>query len=199
MSLSQEYSTYTQRLSTAIDEAFEGYEVGDLYAEEKLYNALHAQAHNVAIHHLDWDQVPAVERDIVHRAMMKLKGFRGQSRISTWFYRLALNEANRALEAHIIHRKRFVPLITTDEEGEESDPQIEPKPDNHDASIELTKLRRRLRPNQAVVMALMQEGYSLREIALKMGVPVGTIRGRYRLLKEKFRKLDCGSMARRQE
>jgi RNA polymerase sigma factor (sigma-70 family) len=196
MSLSQEYSTYTQRLSTAIDEAFEGYEVGDLCAEEKLYNALHAQAHNVAIHHLDWNQVPAVERDIVHRAMMNLGSFRGKCRPSTWFYRLAVNEANRALRDHIIDRARLVPITTKDEEGEEQERQIEAKPTNYDASIDLEQLRRRLPPNQAELICLMQQGNSLEEIAQKTGKPVGTVRSRYRLMKKKFRKLRHDWIAR---
>lgn len=199
MQASKEVPTYTQRLSSAIDKAFEEYKAGDVDAAAKLYKALQEQAHNVAIHHLDWKQVAVLECDIVHRAMMALKDFRGQSRVSTWFYRLAVNEANRALRDQVNDREHLVPLTTSDDEGEEQERQIEAKRIDHDAIIDLKRLRRRLPPNQAVVVALEQQGFSLSEIAQKMGVPLGTIRGRYRLLKKRVQKTAPGSIARSQK
>ena len=110
MPASKDDLNYTQRLSSAIDEAFGSYKAGEPEAKTKLYKAFQAQAHNVAIHRLDWNQVAVVERDIVHRAMMALNDFRGQSRVSTWFYRLAVNEVNRALKNHVVDPARLVPL-----------------------------------------------------------------------------------------
>jgi RNA polymerase sigma factor (sigma-70 family) len=189
MPLSEEDLNYTQRLSREIDAAYEARKAGDQNGDERLYKALQAQAHNIAIHHLDWSQVVTVERDIVHRAMMALKGFREDSKVSTWFYRLAVNEANRALRDRKIDRDRFVPLIVTDQSGEEREREIEAKPASDDARIQFEKLRSQLPPKQADLMSLLQEGYTLEESAKKMKVPLGTVRSRYRLAKARLGKL----------
>lgn len=119
---------------------------------------------------------------------MALVGFRGQSKLSTWFYRLAVNEVNRALKDRIVHRERFEPLVTREPDGEERELAIEAKPDNHNARIDLEQLCRRLSPDQAELISLKQHGYSLEEIGQKTNEPLGTIRSRYRLAKNKLRK-----------
>jgi RNA polymerase sigma-70 factor (ECF subfamily) len=188
MPLPNEDRTYTQRLSAAIDEAYQRYALGEPDAESNLYKAFQAQARNVAIHRLDWDRFEEFDRDVVHRAMIKLKGFRGQSKPSTWFFRVAVNEANRALRNHITDRERWQPLTITDEDGEERERQEMARVDNHDARIDLDLLERALPRKQADLMALMQEGYSLAEIARKTNEPLGTIRSRLGVVKEKLRK-----------
>lgn len=180
---------HTQQLSRDIDSAFADYGAGKPEADAALYKAFLAQAHNVATHNLDWVQVPDVERDIVSRAMMTLKGFRGESQASTWFYRIATNEAKRALRDFIRHRKRFGSLPVGDEDGEKPPLEAEGRSENHDARIYLERLCQGLPPTQAELVALKQEGFSLEEIAEKTGEPLGTIRSRHRLAKSKLRKL----------
>lgn len=68
MLLLEEERTHTQRLSAAIDEAYQRYALGEPDAESNLYKAFRAQAQNVAIHRLDWDRFEEFDRDVVHRA-----------------------------------------------------------------------------------------------------------------------------------
>jgi len=185
----KEELTYTQRLSRNIDTAFAAYRAEEPGADAAVYKAFLAQAHSVAAYNLDGVQTPVVERDIVSRAMIALKEFRGESQASTWFYRIATNEAKRALREFIRHRKRFGSLSIGDEAGEKLPIETEGRVENHDARIYLESLCQGLPPAQAVLVALKQEGFSLKEIAEKTGEPLGTISGRHRLVKSKLRKL----------
>lgn len=101
-----------------------------------------------------------------------------------------MNEANRALRNHITDRERWQPLTITDEDGEERERQDMGRADNHDARIDLELLERALPRKQADLIAQMQEGYSLAEIARKKNEPLGTIRSRLRLVKERLRNRD---------
>jgi RNA polymerase sigma factor (sigma-70 family) len=125
---------------------------------------------------------------MVQRAMMTLEGFRGRSKLSTWFYKLAVNEANRALRDRITDRDRLVSLTIAGPDEEEPALDIKAKPVNQDARIDLEKLGCRLPSDQAEVMSLLQEGYTLEEVAQKTRAPLGTIRSRYRLAKDKLKK-----------
>jgi RNA polymerase sigma factor (sigma-70 family) len=180
-------SSYTAKLSRAIDAEYADYRPGDAESERRLYDALRAQAANVVYYHLDVSDKDLIST-IVHRAMMALSGFRNKSRFSTWFYKLAQNEAQRALRERIISRKRFVSLTISGEDGEERPRPVEAKRGNNDERIDVDRIRRRLPLKQAELVSFLTEGYSLEEIARKTHVPIGTIRGRYRLLKSKARR-----------
>jgi RNA polymerase sigma-70 factor, ECF subfamily len=182
--------THTARLSRDIDAAYEAYTPGDPQLEKALYKALRAQAANMV-----WNrpglEAPTLINDIVHRAMVGLKTFRGDSRVSTWFFALAQHEVDRALRDLIQKRKRFESLTPDDEDSEEetSQPDLPAKPVNEHAKIDLDKAREGLPVKQDEVVQLVLEGNSLAEVAQRLGIPLGTIRSRYRLAK--------GKMARR--
>jgi RNA polymerase sigma factor (sigma-70 family) len=178
--------SYTAELSRAIDTKYADYRPGDAESERRLYDALHAQAANVVQHTLEFADKHLVPT-IVHRAMMALRGFRNESKFSTWFYTLAQNEVKRALRDRIISRERFVPLTVTDRDGEERPRPIEAHSNNQDERIDVERLRLRLPPKQDEILSLKADGYSLADIALKKDVPLGTVRSRYRLAKEKLK------------
>ena len=110
-----ETGTHTQGLSRDIDAAYEDYRAGEPEGEDRLYQAFKAQAANVLWHRLESpDQ--ALAHDISTKAMLAVKSFRGESLLSTWFYRIAQNEAKDALRTKIENRKRLVPIDVEDEE-----------------------------------------------------------------------------------
>jgi RNA polymerase sigma-70 factor, ECF subfamily len=180
--------TYTRRLSDAIDAAYEAYRAGEADSLERLVEAFSVQARNVIVHRLGSDD-PTLEQQISHRAFMALKEFRGKSNLSTWFYRIAQNEANRELHRRIEFRDRHVPLDRGDGEDEGPEIQLEAKPANLDATLDLQKLRKSLPAEQDEVYRLMEQGFSLEEIAKQLGKPLGTIRSRYTLAKNKMKRL----------
>ena len=185
--LPKEGRTRTQRLSRTIDAVYEGYRPGEPDAETRLYEAFRAQARNVVWLTLNRED-KALAQDIASRALMALDTFRGDCKISTWFFRIAINEGKRALKSHITNRNRLLPLIITGEDGEERDRDIGAINDNHDARIDLDSIRERLPQKQADLITRKQKGYSLAEIAQETNEPLGTIRSRFRLVKEKVRK-----------
>lgn len=181
--------TYTAGLSRDIDAAYAAYTPDNPESVEALYKALRAQASNIVWFHLGVDTPPMLVNDIVHRAILRLESFQGGSKISTWFCSLARNEVNRALRVLIQGRKRFVPIkgeriLGEDREDDLADQPA--KPVNQDAVIEVEQVRKNLPDEQDEVVRLVLEGHSLEEIAQKLDVPLGTIRGRYRLAKQKM-------------
>lgn len=186
MALSKEDLTYTQRLSRAIDAAFIAYKAGEPNGDTRLYGALRAQARNVIWwSHQRNDQ--ALEHDIARRAITEIGTFRGKSKVSTWFYRVAKNEAFRALKAHIEQRNRMVPIDPVGEDDDEH--RLErpvAKPTNQDAKLDLEVLCEGLPREQGEVVSRLAEGYSLKDYAKSAGLPLGTARSRYRLAKQKM-------------
>lgn len=83
----------------------------------------------------------ALEHDIATKGLLGLRSFRGKSRLSTWFYRIAQNEAQRALRAWIEKRKRFISLPEDDPDEESPHPPIAAIPANLDATLDLEKLQ----------------------------------------------------------
>jgi RNA polymerase sigma factor (sigma-70 family) len=187
-------ANYTQALSREIDAAYEAYTALEPQSSERLYRALKAQASNILYHCLGgYDE--HLERHITHRAMLALESFKGKSKLSTWFYTLAQNEANRELRSEIRNRNRhvFLDAPVEGEDGKERQRlELEAKPVNQEAELDFAKLYvglLELSNEQAEVLSLMREGYSLTQVAEKTGKPIGTVRGRYRLAKNKIRAM----------
>jgi RNA polymerase sigma-70 factor, ECF subfamily len=170
--------SFTRQLSQEIDAAYEAYAAQLPYSEIRLYRTLRAQSRNVVWSRLGAPDAP-LEHDIATRAIQALKEFRGESRVSTWFYALAQHEANRALRKLIQKRELEVPIEIDEDDGE---PKIAlpASPANSDAPIQLAELIRDLPAEQAEVIQMDREGYSLEEIAERTGNPLGTVRSRYR-------------------
>ncbi len=179
--------SHTARLSRDIDDAYAAYKADDPDREGALYMSLRAQAKNIVWHHPPLEASVLVN-DIVHRAMVGLKTFRGDSKVSTWFWTLAHHEVDRALRDLIQRRKRFESLTSDDKESETSQRDLLAESVNQDAEIDLDKVRGDLPLKQNELVHLILEGYSLAEAAERLRVPLGTIRSRYRLAKKKMAK-----------
>ena len=184
--MSNTETSYTAQLSHEIDAAHAAYKAGEPGSDERLYAAFHAQARNVLRYRLGgYDRT--LEEEITHRALLALGKFRGESGLSTWFYRLALNETNREFRRLSVHRGRFVSIEAVDEDGEPILPELPAKAANLDAPLDRAQLTSALPPEQAEVLRLVKEGYKLSEIAEKTGTPIGTVRSRYARAKKKAR------------
>jgi RNA polymerase sigma factor (sigma-70 family) len=185
--MSKDETSYTQRLSRDIDAAYEAFKAGEPDNEGRIHRAFTAQARNVASYHDVARFEASFANDIASRAMLALAKFRGRSRLSSWFYRIAQNELNRALRGLILKRKRDVSIDLDPEEDHAALLELEAKPTNQEAIIELERLRQSLPPEQAEVLGLQLEGHTLEEIAEKTETPLGTVRSRNRLAKARAR------------
>lgn len=99
----------------------------------------------------------------VHRA---LPAFRGDSKLSTWLYRIAIRTALR------LRRRKPVVLEATPEQVVASgDPG-----EREELSRELEGAMARLSPEHRIVLSLFAiDGLSQEEVALVLGIPVGTV------------------------
>lgn len=111
----------------------------------------------------------------VHRA---LPHFRGESRLSTWIYRIAI----RAALEHRARRRPSEPL----------DPEL-PGPSQEDDLVARDRARRLLQAmaalsaeHRTVLSLFAVEGLSHREIAEILGVPEGTVWSRLNLARKRL-------------
>jgi RNA polymerase sigma factor (sigma-70 family) len=178
--------SYTQRLSREIDAAHEAYKAGAPASDIGLYEAFLAQARNVVWQRLGRSD-GSLEYDIAHRAFNALNSFREESRLSTWFMTIARNEINRALRTIVEDRRDRVPLKAESDPDPET-PGVEPlaPPIDLDTPLDVETALQTLPPEQAEVLRLSLQGFTLEEIAEKTGAPLGTTRSRYTLAKARM-------------
>lgn len=110
----------------------------------------------------------------------KLDQFNGQSKLETWLYRLATNEALQHLRRN--KRRSTAPLVSEpatddpDEIGATEEAQL--------LETAMTRLEPELR---AILLLKEQQGLSYREIAETVGIPEGTVGSRLNRARKELR------------
>lgn len=113
-------------------------------------------------------------------------GFRGDSSLNTWLYTIAKNESLRMNEKLNREEKKFSRSV------EQYLPEMEIRNDEHDNTDNIEELYAnisRLPDAYMNVMKLVAEGYSEKEIALKLGIKQGTVKSRSSRGKEMLKKI----------
>jgi len=123
------------------------------------------------------DEFGGIVNAAVWRAITKAEEFRGDSRFSTWFHRIAVNECNRVLRWKQDNPEESLEAIT-EELGEETNPE---------KAIFLRELVERLGEEDQRFIALQLGGYSTEEIAEKLEISISAAETRWSRLKEKVR------------
>jgi len=127
-------------------------------------------------------------QDTFIRLYKGLKDFRGDSKLSTYIQRIAVNQCLNEIR----RSKRFSPLIYQSGESDE-EVSYEPVSDETEKSTDikeivnmaLSKLDTEFR---AVVVLRMVQGYSTKETAEILELPMGTVLSRLSRAKEQLRK-----------
>jgi RNA polymerase sigma factor (sigma-70 family) len=187
MPLPNEAQTYTQGLSREVDATYKAYRAGELNGDVRLYSAFRAQARNVIWWKLNRED-EALAHDIARRAFMAMDTFRCKCRVSTWSHRVAINEVKRAFKERVEALNRVpIDLIGEDEDNDVVRlKELEAEQIDQDAVLDMERLRGTLPWEQNEVVSRVLEGYSLEEVAQRAGDPLGTVRSRYRLAKNKM-------------
>lgn len=111
---------------------------------------------------------------VVFRGLPK---FRGESRLSTWIYRIAIRTAFRT-KARL---PKTEPLLA-EPAGESKDPSLE-----RERRLQVRTALARLSADHRTVLALFSlDGLSHREIAATLGIPEGTVWSRLHLARKKL-------------
>lgn len=133
----------------------------------------------------DAGETEDVVQETFIKAYLGLKGFRGESSFSTWFFRIGINTARRSL---VRNRRRHFQLTEPagDVTGNEQHSGAETDFDTPESKMEtrqfldlLDAALDHLPAEQRESFVLRElEGLSYEEIAEKMHCPVGTVRSR---------------------
>jgi RNA polymerase sigma-70 factor (ECF subfamily) len=131
-----------------------------------------------------------VVQDVFIKIFRALPDFRGESRLSTWIYRIARNEA---LNARGRSTRQFVPLDDCADVGtDQGNPETGYRRKVHAEQIE--RLMQRLDERERVVLELRYRGEkSYEEIAEMMEIPLGTVKTHIYRAKHSLRRMIANS------
>jgi RNA polymerase sigma-70 factor (ECF subfamily) len=135
----------------------------------------------------DIQQAEDIAQEVFIQFFKNLNRFRGEAALSTYLTRIAINLSLNELERIKRRRMRFQDI------KEENGLPEEPGPDKA-RELEVREILeqglRRLEPEFRVVLALrLIEGYSLKETAQILQLPVGTVASRLSRAQEKLKNL----------
>ena len=164
---------------------------GDPAAFGELYKEHVGRVHAICLR-ICADRARAEEltQDVFVRVWEKLWSFRGESRFSTWLYRLAVNVAIQSARTETKQRARFV----TDQSAEELESSSRQPPRAElslEVRIDLERAVSALPPGARTVLVLRDiEGYKYKEVAELTGLALGTVKAQIhrarRLLRERL-------------
>ena len=170
---------------------------GDLSAFEALVRAYETKLYNVALRMVsDSEDAMDIVQEVFLKAHQALPGFRGDSKFSTWIYRICMN----ASLDHLRRRKKAqvysldAPVEFSDSEVQR---QVEDPVDSTEDLVEAKFLGEKLfailddlEPHYRAVLILCDvQGYSYQEIAEILDTSLGTVKSRIHRARNILRKL----------
>lgn len=159
---------------------------GDRCAMQQLYEQCSDNVYGLMVRMVGRQEADDLTQQVFLRMFRKLDQFNGQSRLETWLYRLATNEALQ----HIRRSKRrsTAPLVT---EPATDDPDRVGRAEEAEL---LETAMSRLEPElRAILILKEQQNLPYREIAESIGIPEGTVGSRLnrarKVLREELAKM----------
>ncbi len=135
---------------------------------------------------LSHDDANDVLQEVFLKAWMNLENFRGESKLSTWLYRIAINES-----ITFINKKRIQNNVPLDDESSflintlESDPYF----DGDDAQVRLQKAILTLPEKQRLVFQMKYfDEMKYEDISDIVGTSVGALKASYHHAVKKIEK-----------
>jgi len=139
--------------------------------------------------------VEDVAQEVFIRVYQGLPGFRGESKLSTWIYRVAYNVCVAELE----RARHRVDVVSIDDKGDEEGPRLELRDNRQDVEVMLAqidfgrtiqKFLDRLPPRYKGMLTLyyLQE-MSYEEIGAVMTLPLGTVKTHLHRAKQALRNM----------
>ena len=135
----------------------------------------------------DWDDANDLLQDTMLKALTHQTGFRDNSNFKAWVYTIMknifINDYNR--------KKRIKAIIENQSKSHTYVEDYNKFSNPHSTLIfkELNNSLNQLKEEYRIPLVMHQEGYKYHEIADKIHVPIGTVKSRIFLAKDKLSKL----------
>jgi RNA polymerase sigma-70 factor (ECF subfamily) len=181
---SQEHKDTTIRESTSIaatQQLVDACLAGDRCAMQQLYEQCSDSVYGLMVRMVGRQDADDLTQHVFLTMFRKLDQFNGQSKLETWLYRLATNEALQHLRRS--KRRSTTPLVA---EPETSDPDRIGA--NEEAELLETAMSRLDPELRAVLLLKEQRGLSYQQIAESVGIPEGTVGSRLNRARKELRQ-----------
>ena len=153
---------------------------GDRSAMQRLYEQCSPQVYGLMLRMVGPQDADDLTQHVFLQMFRKLEQYHGRSKLETWLYRLASNEALQ----HLRRRKRHA-TISLDWEPESTEDR---ENTSHEMSRLLEAALARLDSELRLVFLLKEaQGLSYREIAEAVGIPEGTVGSRLNRARKELR------------
>ncbi len=168
---------------------------GEEWAYERLYDEYAPRVGGIAKSYLGYDDVDDIVQEVMMRIFKGIKNFRGDSKLSTWIHRIAVNVCKDALNKRKKKKEVFTSFIEDDEEEGYSYVAFEDSSLVEEAIEEMNynsimKALEKLSPENRLLIKLRDiDGMSYEEIAKIIGKPVGTVKSRLHYARKKLKEL----------
>jgi RNA polymerase sigma-70 factor (ECF subfamily) len=162
-------------------------QANDDVAYDELVRAYHASIFQTAFRMLgDATESADMVQDIFVKVFRNIQGFRGESSLKTWIYRIAFSEILNRLRSWRRRFRSFTVSLDDDREGQGSPMQL---PSNGASPLQALETKEREEAIQAALNTLSREhrsiivlrdieGFSYSEIAEILGISSGTVKSR---------------------
>ncbi|MFN6991200.1 MAG: RNA polymerase sigma factor [Fervidobacterium sp.] len=165
---------------------------GDENAYRQLYRLFASKIGALAKSYLGTDDVDDIVQEVFVRIFKSVKKFRGESKLSTWVYRITVNVCNNVYKKF---KNKVISLDVSNEEDEEyvykyaTEEDI--KRDYADTILyeKLRKIVESFSPEDRAILFMKEiDGLTYDEIGKILEKPEGTIKSRLHYIKERIRK-----------
>jgi len=155
-------------------------QAGDRAAQRQVFDACHESVYRLAVRMVGLQDAADVTQQAFLQAFRSIGQYRGESRFTTWLYRLAVNESLQHLRRD--RRSRHVPL--------EREPVDSARHEQNEERKELLdKALSDIDPELRSIFLLREvEELSYREIAEALQIPAGTVGSRLNRARRELQK-----------
>tara|TARA_R110002049_G_scaffold231823_4_gene404418 strand:+ start:3277 stop:3783 length:507 start_codon:yes stop_codon:yes gene_type:complete len=139
-----------------------------------------------SIYSKDHEDTKDLFQEVLVHVWRSMASFKGNSSLSTWMFRIALNVCLRFKSKHTKNQNRFIRLDSMTIENFGSEERNE---DENEKLISLRKCVKKLNEGDKAIVALYLEGLAYREISSILGLSENNIAVKVKRIKSKL--LNC--------
>lgn len=175
------------------EELIEGLRRGDEKAFKVLYREYAGKIGSIARSYLGSDDVDDVVQDVMLRIFKSIRKFKGDSKLSTWIYRIAVNVCKDYL-AKYKRRSEVLTDFAEDEEHPSQQPVSEfDTEESAVGELEYERIMRaleKLSPEDRLLIKMRDvDGLSYEEMSKILSKPIGSIKSSLHYARKRLKKL----------